>query len=897
MNNADGKTIWQIKKYIDNIPTSAFVPTLENNATTNEQKAIMLQKTFFPSPPPANLDDIQRASYPSEIPFNHRVTIRQVRQAINQLSPDKAPGPDEITNRVLKHALPVIENHLQSLMQASINRGHFPKPFKATTTVVLRKPSKPDYTKAKAYRPIALENTLGKVMESIMATIISYLTETHELLPTQHYGGRPGRSAEDAMIILTENIYKAWKEKKVYTAVFMDVAGAFNNVHHDRLIHNLRKRRIPEAITRWTRSFLHKRKTQLLFNGTKSEFVPTPAGVPQGSPLSPLLYMYYNADLLDIAPQNQATSLGFIDDIMYGTQGATDEENAHKLEQILKKAEEWRQMHGAQFEVSKYTLAHFTRNHNRATGAPVTIGQTTINAVKEARYLGVIFDQKLLFKSHRQNAVKKGTKAVMALAGIAKNNWGPPHRYARQLFNAVIAPRIDYAASAWHRPDKSGKTKTTAQIRTLTTIQRIAMKAITGCYRTTPTAALEIEAGLQPAWIRLQEKVLRAVTRLQSLSVKHPIHEWLGNARINRTAAITHRSNLENIMQQFPETATKIEAIEPYIRPPWWEPKIHIQVEATKNDAKAKHDELQKRTPCPTIYTDGSGIQGKVGAATYNSGTSLAMRQHLGSDRHYNVFAAEVYALSMAAKAITECSDQKTRTYRIFTDSQAAIKAINNPQRQSGQSIIKECLDYIDKATTKYPKLQVEVVWIPGHEEIDGNERADKEAKEAALTPPMRYRDKLKHWPLKSSQNQIIRSNAKTLWKNEWNDGTGTAINLRRITRRRKVTSGPKLYDGITNRNTAAMLAQLRTNHCGLNKYLHRFGHRHSPYCDCGYGKETVEHFLMECRTYRVQRRNMQKKIRSELGRGNLRMDTLLGDPKIVKYTMEYVQETGRLKA
>ena len=89
---------------------------------------------------------------------------------------------------------------------------------------MLRKPNKPDYTKVKAYRPVALECTLGKVMESIITEIISYLTETHELLPAQHYGGRPGRSTEDAMMILSESIYSAWKKKKIYTALFMDVA-------------------------------------------------------------------------------------------------------------------------------------------------------------------------------------------------------------------------------------------------------------------------------------------------------------------------------------------------------------------------------------------------------------------------------------------------------------------------------------------------------------------------------------------------------------------------------------------------------------------------------------------------------------------------------------------------
>ena len=94
-------------------------------------------------------------------------------------------------------------------MQASIDLGYFPKTFKTTTIIVIRKSDKSDYTQAKAYRPIALESALGKVLESIMTEVISYFTEEYDLLPKQHYGGRPDRSAEDAMMILSENIYKA----------------------------------------------------------------------------------------------------------------------------------------------------------------------------------------------------------------------------------------------------------------------------------------------------------------------------------------------------------------------------------------------------------------------------------------------------------------------------------------------------------------------------------------------------------------------------------------------------------------------------------------------------------------------------------------------------------------
>ena len=278
--------------------------------------------------------------------------------------------------------------------------------------------------------------------------------------------------------------------------------------------------------------------------------------------------MYYNADLLDIAPQHRATGLGFIDDIVYGVQGKSDKENTRKLKHILDEAEKWRKKHGAQFETSKYILIHYTRNRRARSNASVIINGITIEPSKEAKYLGVIFDQELRFKSHLQYIVKKGTNAAMALSSIAKTTWGAPFKHVRQLFQAVIAPRTDYAALIWHRPKDDGSTAGTVQNRRLTTIQRLAMKAILGCYKTTPTAAMEIETGLQPPWIRLQTKVLLSTTRMQSLSSKHPIQEWLTNALRTRTACISHRSNLENILQQFPHMCGRIETIEPYIRPP-----------------------------------------------------------------------------------------------------------------------------------------------------------------------------------------------------------------------------------------------------------------------------------------------------------------------------------------
>ena len=569
VKEADETTIWKLKKYIDSdTPTSPFIPTLNKTASSNDEKAEILRATFFPPPPPADLSDIEGAVYPESVPPPPRITASQVEMAIEKLAAKKAPGPDEIPNLVLKKCYNEIKAHLLLLAQESFETGHFPTIFKESRTLVLRKPKKPDYTKPNAYRPIALESTIGKVLESIMAEMISYLTEEYELLPANHFGGRPGRSTEDAMMILSENIYDTWGEKQIFSLVLMDVAGAFNNVHHTRLIHNLRKRRIPIKITKWIASFLQNRSTRISFNGVESTSYTTPAGVPQGSPLSPSLYLYYNGDLLELPPIGiNHLALGFIDDIAYGVRGLTAEGNAARLEELLSQAERWRSKHGSQFEKAKYILVHFTRNHNTNTEAAIHIDGTSIAPSKEGKYLGVIFDQDLKFRIHVDQAIKKGTRFGLAIIRIARAKWGAPLHYLRRLFTAVAAPPMDYAALIWHRPEDTRSLALQQQSK-FSTMQRQIMKGILGCFRTTPTDALENETDLLPPGLRLREKILKSVTRMLTAPLRHPIQQCLRHARNPRCQTQSFRSNLTNIAKHFPKCMHPLETIIPYIRPP-----------------------------------------------------------------------------------------------------------------------------------------------------------------------------------------------------------------------------------------------------------------------------------------------------------------------------------------
>jgi hypothetical protein len=164
----------------------------------------------------------------------------------------------------------------------------------------LRKPGKPDYSNPKSYRPIALLSTIGKALESVVASRLSYLVEAYDLLPDNHVGGRRGRSTEHALHILVEQAHAAWRAgHRVASLLSLDISGAFDNVAFQRLIHNLRKHRVPEVLIQWIISFLTNRRTALLLQEGLSEVFELLTGIPQGSPLSPILFLFFNADLIN----------------------------------------------------------------------------------------------------------------------------------------------------------------------------------------------------------------------------------------------------------------------------------------------------------------------------------------------------------------------------------------------------------------------------------------------------------------------------------------------------------------------------------------------------------------------------------------------------------------------
>jgi DNA-binding transcriptional regulator YiaG len=256
-------------------------------------------------------------------------------------------------------------------------------------------------------------------MKSIIARRISYAVEKYNLLPAQHMGGRRGVSTEQAIHLLLERIHTSWKmlPPHIASVLFLDVSGAFDHVSHERLLHNLRKRGIDSDTVGWIASFLSERTTAIRMGELESEEYRVNVGIPQGSPLSPILYLFYNADLLEIAGGRDVQTAGWIDDVYFFTRSLSAERNCRNLEQAHRRAENWARTHGSSFSPSKYQPIHFTRSRTRfSVTETVRIEDTVVQPARFATYLGITLDQALRWEEQIRHVQNKATPLLAPLA-------------------------------------------------------------------------------------------------------------------------------------------------------------------------------------------------------------------------------------------------------------------------------------------------------------------------------------------------------------------------------------------------------------------------------------------------------------------------------------------------
>ncbi|KAJ5901429.1 reverse transcriptase [Penicillium tannophilum] len=439
-----------------------------------------------------------------------------------------------------------------------------------------------------------------------------------------------------------------------------------------------------------------------------SERIPTPTGIPQGSPLSPILYLLYNADLLEDCQTRSGdlSTMGWVDDVGFMATSKTEQQNISKLEKACGKAGIWASRHASVFDPKKYNLIHFVPPERQKTHEGQSFllveGQDGLHNIvfpeQAAKYLGFWLDPQLTFSHHHEKAVMKGSTSIQALRSLAGSTWGASTTAMRRIYQAVVMPQMLYGVSAWYPWFEKGKCKHISA--KFAAIQKRAACLIGGAFKTSAAEALNIELYLPPIGIQMERISAETALRIRT-GPAHGVPQLMIRQRSQQQRQRGGWSPMEAHAWQKGGCLTappgalarQWESRRAYVRAPWhMPPEVHI----LERDAAVKtHSEISKNQNQGKllIYTDGSGIEGKVGAAAVVEATSEHRHCQMGTELDSTVYSAELRAIEMA----TELVQEHARHAVIFSDSQAALQALLRPRMPSGQIYLRGSIENLQK--------------------------------------------------------------------------------------------------------------------------------------------------------------------------------------------------------
>ena len=529
----DPAKLWKLTKWAKKRPNERSrllqLPDIKdkdgNLFTEDTDKADILARHFFPQPIQANLEDIEGTVYPEEMTtISSTITETEIQETMAKLASETAPGLDGIPNWMLKNCRLTLSKYLGKLFNACTSNGYHSKGFKESATIVLRKPQKEPYDNPKSYRPIALLTTIRKLLEKLIANRISKAAEDHHL-PDEQMGARQLRSTVTAVELLTEQVHTIWvKNKRVVASLLsLDIFEAFDNVSHERLIHNMRVKGTPRWITLYVESFLKDRTTTLNLGSFKGDKFSTNTGIPQGSSLSPILFLFFVSTLLPELQSPSSTAVEFVDDTNILTWSDSTEENCRNLERLHGVCEKWAEQHGVKFAPEKYQLMHFSRARKRHNvQATLHIQGYLAKPQTSLRVLGIHLDPKLNWGAHIKIIQLKVEPQIQALGRLAQSTWGATFHKAKLVYNAVVRPAVTYGSPIWAEPGIAGKIPERV-IKPLRSIQRRCLKIVTGAYNSTSSKVLDHETSTLPKEIYLKQRRVQHAGILKSLPVRDTI--------------------------------------------------------------------------------------------------------------------------------------------------------------------------------------------------------------------------------------------------------------------------------------------------------------------------------------------------------------------------------------
>lgn len=493
--NVNPKKWWRLAKSFlkkDSNHTSSYPPLKVGDTTIHDdkEKAESFNSFFLEQ---TNLDDVNTAVPSNDTQVlntlsNIAITNEDISDLIKCIDVNKATGPDQVSQAMLKMAGDALVPHLARLFNLSLEKSVFPAMWKRANVMPIFK--KDDNAVRNNYRPVSLLSCVSKLFErAVFKYTFNFLRDTGAISLKQS-GFMPGDSTTYQLTHLYHIFSEAVDKQKDMRVVFCDISKAFDRVWHVGLLAKLSRIGVVGNLLKWLESYLSERQQRVVINGQHSSWGAVRSGVPQGSVLGPLLFLIYINDIT-FATQSSEIRL-FADDTILYLYVDNPVSNARALNNDLDLISKWASEWLIKFSPAKTKSMIMTKKKHKLNYPPLEMGGTKLENVECHKHLGVSISKDLSWNEHIENIVVNAGKCLDVLNALKfKLN----RKTLETLYFAFIRSKLEYANIVWDNCNK--------QLSDLVeSVQYRAAKIVSGAIHRTSHKIVYKELG----WESLEER-------------------------------------------------------------------------------------------------------------------------------------------------------------------------------------------------------------------------------------------------------------------------------------------------------------------------------------------------------------------------------------------------------
>lgn len=517
---------WKISKILNKKHKN--IPILKDNTSTYctlEEKCNVLANTFELNNQVSNhlsddttiseVNNVVNSIKQTEITHidqNFYISFENTSSFIKALKNKKSPGIDKINNKCLKNLPKKGIKYITNLFNSCLKLYYFPNQWKKSKTIAIPKPNKPAES-PNSYRPISLLPSISKILEKIIKEKILDFVETNEIFPSQQFGFRKQHNTAQPLLKIRKLVRNEFVNGRSTGMVLLDIKSAFDSVWHNGLIFKLKRFNFPIEIIKIVLSFLSERSFNVCIGETKSREVNINAGCPQGSCLSPVLYNIYTADIPSFS--GCITSI-FADDTSILSSDIYSVNIINNLESALTELNDYFAKWKILINPDKTKAIYFTRKRKSCftPQQPLHFINHNIPWEESVKYLGVVLDTKLNFKTHIPYIVDKINKVTRILYPLINRKSDLSIDNKKLIIKAIFHPIMFYCTPVW-------STSANCHTKKLQVAQNKLLKMIFRLPWHYSTQRLHTLAGFPTVNVKLTYLTENFVRRCQSSQYDH----------------------------------------------------------------------------------------------------------------------------------------------------------------------------------------------------------------------------------------------------------------------------------------------------------------------------------------------------------------------------------------